>query len=215
MIPVESYGVNETEDVLERRKHRVRGFVGIVAIAVLVILGVLIGSTCVTRRAPVLNMVSIVPAGVFDDSGEMWLLTLSISNPDNRHWRGTEIHIKDVGSSIEARVTDRWIAVEGKLGCHLNSWQKRDIVLLLPAGSNLCRFSLQYTGSTPSFKRQPIKGRLEWVAEQLPWPIRKHLPLSFWRWVGYGPDYAPSADWREIRVEMPLPPSKPTKGSIG
>src|SRR5882672_5197732 len=132
------------------RVRRVLG--GTLALAAVVILVVSIGPHHTNHRPPVLTLVSMEPAGIFDYTGEMWLVTLSIVNPNNPPRPENSLYVKDMGISIEARVTNMWVGVEGTLACHLSSGQNHESLLLFPAGADYCRLSLQYTGSTPSFK---------------------------------------------------------------
>jgi len=164
----------------------------------------------------VLNLVSMEPAAMFDDIGEMWLVTLSISNPDNPPRYENNLFVKDTGRAIEAPVRDRWIQVqeERSLACHLPAGQKHgthETLLLMPAGTRCCRVSLQYTGSSASFK-----GRLLWLAERLPQFIRFRLSYKVWRWLGFN-RYEPRSDWRQIIVELPLRPApfRPGGASTG
>src|SRR5260370_11568000 len=61
---------------------------------------------------PVLNLVSMEAAGIFDDSGaEMWLGTLSISH--SPHLPARPIYVKDSNKPFEAKVPNRWIRVDG------------------------------------------------------------------------------------------------------
>src|SRR6266478_10111430 len=60
-----------------------RVFASGMAVTLVGLLVVLIWPAHTEPRPPVLNLVSMEPAAMFDDIGEMWLVTLSISNPDN------------------------------------------------------------------------------------------------------------------------------------
>ncbi len=183
------------------------------------LLVVLIWPAHTERRPPVLHLVSMEPAAMFDDIGEMWLVTLSISNPDNAPRPENTLFVKDTGRAIEAQVGNRWIGVEGTLACYLPVGQKHEThetLLLMPAGTHSCRLSLQYTGSSASFRGRPVKGRLLWLAERLPQFIRFRLSYKVWRWLGFN-RYEPRSDWRQIIVELPLRPApfRPGGASTG
>jgi len=191
------------------------------AVMLVGLLVVLIWPAHTEPRPPVLNLVSMEPAGMFDDIGEMWLVTLSISNPDNAPRYENDLFVKDTGRAIEAQVGNRWIRVEGErtLACHLPAGQKHEThetLLLMPAGTHSCRVSLQYTGSSLSFRGRPVKGRLLWLAERLPQFIRFRLSYKVWRWLGFN-QYEPRSDWRQIIVELPLRPApfRPGGNSTG
>src|SRR5437667_8979353 len=76
------------DDHLTRSLMRASRFLGGgIAVATAGVLLVLIGRARAEPRPPVLNLVSIEPAGMIDDSGaEMWLVTFNIrnNNPDTR-----------------------------------------------------------------------------------------------------------------------------------
>ena len=189
------------------------------ALAAAVLSTALIGSGHAVPRKPVLSLVSVEPAGIFDEGGEMSLVTLAIGNPDNLPHPENTLHVRGLSKTktIEARVTNVWVGAEGTLVCGLPCGQKAEHVFLLPAGADCCRVSFQYTGSSRSFNRRPVRGRLAWLTERLPLSVRSRLSYRFWRWVGFGPDYLPSSDWRAVTVEIPLsPPSGlPTHASVG
>ena len=189
------------------------------AVILVGLLVVLIWPARTEPRPPVLNLVSMEPAGMFDDIGEMWVVTLSISNPDNAPRYENDLFVKDTGRAIEAQVGNRWIGVEGTLACYLPVGQKHEThetLLLMPAGTHSCRLSLQYTGSSASFRGRPVKGRLLWLAERLPQFIRFRLSYKVWRWLGFN-RYEPRSDWRQIIVELPLRPApfRPGGASTG
>lgn len=179
------------------------------------ILTAAIGARHAVLRPPVFGLVSVESAGIFDDGGEMSLVTLAISNPYNQPRPENTLYLKstDKAKTLAARVTNVWVEVEGTLSCGLPCRQKVETVFLLPAGTDLFRISLHYTGSSPSFKRSGVKARLEWLTERLPLSVRSRLSYKFWRWVGFGPDYLPSSDWRALTVEIPL--SGQSRGPTG
>ena len=157
---------------------------------------------------PALNIASIEPAGMFDERGEMSLLTLIISNRADLPLPENAVHVRNQkkASTVEARISNVWVEVQGALTCHIRPHESRDHFILFPAGVDCFRLSIQYTGSSLSFKKKPIKERLEWLAERLPGALRSRLPRGFWRWVGFGPDYVPNSNWRTLTVEIPLTP---------
>src|SRR5260370_21710170 len=171
-----------------------------VALILVGVLVVLIWPARPEQRPPVLNLVSMEPAGMFDDIGEMWLVTLSISNSDNAPRPENTLFVKDTGRAIEAQVGNRWIRVDGTLACHLPVAQKHETLLLMPAGTHSCRVSLQYTGSSASFK-----GRLLWLAEPLPQFSRFPLSYKVWRWLAFN-HYGPRSDLPHIITKLPPRP---------
>ena len=153
------------------------------------------------RRPPVLNVVQVEPAGVFDASGsEMCLMTLSLSNSASGPYpEDSLLFVKD--GRIDAKVANRWVPTEAALttlaACRLPAGQQYEWMLVLPAATDVCRIRYKYTGA------HLTKGRLSWVAEHLPLVIRFRIPHAFWRWVGF-PGHRPSSLWREESVELPV-----------
>ena len=155
-------------------------------------------------RCPLaLSVVSVEPADIYDDSGaEMWLATLSISNSDVRPRRPENgLYIKNGGKAIEARVAGRWVEVEGGFACKLDPQDTCARSFLLPPGAESCRVRLEYARAVF------VRGRTAWFAERLPRWIRYRMSYKFRRWAGFS-QYGPSSHWREITLEMPLPPKK-------
>src|SRR5579859_1133540 len=115
-----------------------------VALAAAALLTALCGAGQAVPRPPVLNLVSVEPAGIFDEAGEMSLVTLAISNPDNPPRPENTLHVKGLSKTktIEARVTNVWVEVEGTLACGLPSGHKLENLFLLPARTDLFRVSL-------------------------------------------------------------------------
>ena len=170
--------------------------------AVLVV--VLIWSLPTVRRPPVVSLVGMEPAGIFDDAGvEMWLVTLSLSNsyPPTSGYQNY-LYVKNNARGIEARVGNRLIAVKGMLDCGLGPGQRVERMLLMPERVDACRIFLKCVG--PPF----VGGRLAWVAGRLPQFVRSRLPFRFWRWVD-SISYGPGSDWRENSIELPLPSESP------
>lgn len=186
---------------------------GALVVAGSVSLAVLVWPSETRHRLPNLILVSKERAGIFDDTGrEMLLVTLSISASENRPLGPQNIlYVKDSGRRIEAKVANRWNGVDGMLGrCEVGTGQKHDRQLLLPAGTDSCRFWLEYAEASVSFQR----GLLGSVVERLPDGVRVRIPRMFWRWMGY-PYYRPSSHWREISLELPLASGLPVGVSTG
>src|SRR6266851_4030977 len=116
----------------------------------------------------------------------MQLVTLRISYPDNAfRGPGAFIYVKDNGRPIEAKVANRWIAVEGMCGnCVVAPGRERERLLLVRTGTKSCRLWLRYAGSSPSFKGRPFKGRVTWLLEHLPRNVVLKIPQGFGSGVG-------------------------------
>jgi hypothetical protein len=144
----------------------------------------------------VLNIASVEPAGIDDDtSEEMWLVNLRISNSDGRSPSPqNRLYVKSSGSA------NRWIGVEGTMHCALDPGEKCERLLLLPARADACRVCVKYTGASLLFRAE-----LRRIVERMPSWIRFRVSHKFWGWVGFG-DYGPSGHWREINVELPFRP---------
>jgi hypothetical protein len=175
------------------------------------IVAALVAPRLASKRPPLLGLVRAEPAGIFDDNGEMSLVTVCMTYPQSPQQPEDALVVKGSENSVQARVDGRWVGVKGALVFHGNN----ECELLFPAGADVCRLSMQYTGRTRVFKKHPIKGRLEWLAEQLPPSVRSRFSYKFWRWVGF-PEHGPSSDWRTISVELPLAsPSTPAFAPTG
>ena len=87
-------------------------------------------SLSTSTRPPVLSLVSIEPAGILEDTeAEMWLVTFSISNSQNRG----AIYIREHGVPVQANVTTNWIAMEAATAnCGRSSLQNRFAQILTP-----------------------------------------------------------------------------------
>jgi len=161
-------------------------------------------------RSPVLSLVSIEPAGIWDDAGaEMWMVTLSVSNSQisssSDLWVEYSVWVKYSARSFEARVAGRWTGMDVDPWTNsLGPGNRHQVLLLMPAATDSCRVGLKYTGS------RLTGGRLAWLAERLPPFIRFRLSHKFWRWVRF-PQYGPSSHWRGANLELPLrpPPAPP------
>jgi len=153
---------------------------------------------------PTLSVLSVENAGVLDDNDvEMWLLTLCISNQDQiPNYPGYGLYVEDGNRPIEAQVQNRWVPVHGeRFGCFIAPNGRHQILFVVPAGTTSCRAIAKYTGS------RLRKGRLILLAERLPRSVWARLPNKFWRWAGYYPIYGPDSRWREIELEVPIPPA--------
>ena len=116
------------------------------AIALALLVVALIGLVLPLRpshRPPVLKPLNIEPAGIFDDAGQMRLITLSISNPDNPPGPVNTLHIRDATNSIQAKLSNQWHAVEGSLNCALRSGDKHECLILVPYDTTSLHLSLQ------------------------------------------------------------------------
>jgi hypothetical protein len=191
-------GGNQTIATMSRRK--VLG--GVAGVTAAVLLAMYLWPM-LSIRQPVLNVVRVEPAEIIDDTGkEMSLVTFTISNPERRTNHVENLcFVGDSGRRIEAKVADRWIVVERPSlrlwGCQLGPGEKCEEEILLPTGTGACRLWLRYTG--PGFS-----ARLFRLAARLPLAVRRRLSNRFWRWANIS---GPSSHWREIRIELPLPPA--------
>jgi len=180
-------------------KHK--AFARAIVVAGAALVAFLILSLRPVGRPPVLSFVSTEPAGVMDDNGmEMLLVTLSISNSDNRPpTPQNHLYIKENARPIQVRIANRWIEMqETSIACELAPSHKRERLLLLPASADLCRVSVKYTGASLA-----NKGVAAWLAERLPRWIRFRMSYKFWRWVGFT-QYEPSSHWQGFSVELPI-----------
>ena len=186
-----------------------RAITCIIGVAVAGTVLVLMRSAPAVLSPPMVKVVRLEPAGIFDDAGvEMWLATLTLSNSDSRpsSWENG-LYVKNGGTGIEAKVANQWIKVKGMLDCALTPGERAERLILMPAGVDGCRVSLKQVGS------RVVGGRVARVAWHLPQFIRFRLPTRFWLWVGYV-QYGPGSDWQEISLELPLPPKSPRDVSI-
>jgi hypothetical protein len=155
---------------------------------------------------PSVNVVTICRAGVDDDEGkEMWLVTVHIRNPNKAPFSNESLHVKkslyveDGLEPIEVHVTNRWVAITGRLGCHMSPGDMHTTAWVVPAGADACRASLKYTHGVMRDGR--LVGRL---ARRLPDSLQSRLSNSFWEWASY-PQYGWSSNWQEIKIEVPFP----------
>ena len=182
-----------------------RGLALVLALGIVALLALLIAPPQDKLPPQAVTLVSIEPAGVFDNLGEMSLLTLNLDSPtDPLHFQKALV-VRTAEHDVQARVNNHWADVEPIIGWRSFSSTNRECVIVLPAGADSCRLMVHYTWLTRSFKKQPFRGRVEWLAEQFPWCLRRGLSPAFWRWAGF-PEYGPSSRWRVLRMEWPLPP---------
>jgi len=177
-------------------------FLAVSGLGLIVVLLLLLGTR---KRPPTISVASIEPAGVFDDNGEMSLVTLGLKDTDYSGRPEGALCLRSPAHPIEARVKDRWVRVDGRLDWRGGRGGVRECDLLLPAGANACRFTVEYTGATRVFRKHPIKGPILWVVEQLPLSVRRRFSYKFWRWAGF-PEYGPGTGWRRISFEVPFAP---------
>jgi hypothetical protein len=192
--------MKKIEESLGRAWPRVGLTVTLVVLAAAWLLITLAWSGPIMHFAPVLGVAGIEPSGIFDDSGsEMWLVTFSISNSANLPPTAQNyLYLDDGKNRIEARVANRWTEVMGSWDFHaLPPGHEYEKMFLVPKDTDLCRVSLKYTGA------KLIKGRIAWLAEHLPQPIRYRMSYKFWRWVGFS-DYGPCSSWREMTLELTI-----------
>ena len=177
------------------------------ALACVALLVVALATPLPTRlRAPVVSLVSMEPAKIFDDTGkEMWLASLRISNPNTKTPPRPEnsLYVKDF--KIQIKVTNVWVEIETQPDCQLFGGDKCERLCLFPADADYSRCSLKYTGTTPIFSTSIPKNRLHRAVQQLPLFIRRRLPSGFWKRIGFGPDYyGPSSTWQTASSDMPI-----------
>jgi len=181
--------------------------IAIIAVAIAALLLPLILPTRLRAPPPTLTLVKMEPIHIIDDSGmEMWVVTLIITDSDIRPPKPENSeYVANSGSRIEAKVAGRWIEVPGSLECSLGPGIISERMLLLPARTDACRVCLKYTDAAL------YNGRIEWLAEHLPSFIRVRFSYKFWRWAGFQ-QYGPSSNWREIHLDLPLPPRSAASG---
>jgi hypothetical protein len=186
------------------RRHRVQaGMIGS-GLALGAILTMLIWPAPAVPRAPGLSL-RITPSGVSDDSGtELWMVHLCMSNSSKGSFNPGKdaLYIKETGRPLETRIKGRWVKLKEPLGTHsIGPGACSERLLLLPALAESCRVSLLYAGSVPTFTGRPFRGRVGWLAEQLPLSLRRRVPRFFWN--GYTL-FKPSSTWHEMSAEIPL-----------
>jgi len=175
----------------------VTGFIGVIlAVSLLV----LIWPTRTAPRPPALSLLSVEPADGFtdDDGTEMLLVTVSLSNP-NASRPENFLYISNSGRGVEARVVNRWVGVGGRLDCGLSPGQKSRWMFVMPAHAGVCRVCVKYAGASLS-----MAARVRKLLEHIPWRLRSGISPRIW-WMGR--DFSPTPPWREIHLEIALPPA--------
>jgi hypothetical protein len=175
--------------------------VGLLAIAAIALVAGLLFRGAPEPPPIVLKIVSFEPAGIYDDKGEMWAVTLQMQRNDSQRGRsGPPIYVDDYGRA-EARIADRWSPVDKFTAkCVLYDFQKHDMLFALPTTAVSCRLNLKWT------RGRLVSGRLWKFAENLTAGPKARALLFKLHWAifsGY-PRYAPSSHWHEFAVELPL-----------
>jgi hypothetical protein len=121
-----------------------------------------------------------------DDAGaEPWLVTLTITN------RGSEnLYFANEWIPVESKVGDHWIETENRFGLTwLAPGWHRDVLLLMPVGTESCRLSLKW--APPSWPYRM-------------WGLGKkfgvRVPAKFYRWALEAKHH-----WIKTRIEIPFP----------
>jgi hypothetical protein len=179
---------------------------GVIVVCLVALLTILLWPERTKLDPPSISIVRVENAGVDDDEGkEMWLVTVSICNPNNDPFADeslytkNSLYVEDGVQPIEVRVTNRWVAIRGGLGCHMGPGEVHTTAWVVPAGADACRASLKYTN--PEIHNYKWLARL---AMRLPRWFQTRLPNGFWQWSNT-PQYRRSSNWREINIELPFP----------
>jgi hypothetical protein len=172
--------------------------VGVLAIAAMALLAGLLFRELPEPPPIVLKLMSVEPAGIYDETNEMWVVTLRMQQIAS----GPPIYINDTGRS-QARVADRWTQVEKVTGT-FELYGYHELQFLLPANTDACWVNLKWAHG------RLVSGRLWMFAERLTvWP-KARLWLFMWCQRNRDfPRYEPSSRWQEFTVELPLPQSSP------
>ena len=188
----------------------------LISVVVTAVVALLIGSSRSGLRPPVIRLVSVEPAGMFDENGrEMRLLTLAVRNenpPKRRDASRDAFYVEDSARGVEVRMSNSWITVAWAtnlwgLGARLGPGDDNQRGLaLVPGGNDRCRVWIKY--AVPSLSG---KGLLEYAVTRLPLSIRSRISYKFWRWVGFPSIYRPG-HWRQISVELALRPASGQPG---
>jgi hypothetical protein len=187
---------------------------GAVAAGTTALLLVLVLRARTNLDPPVLELVSIEPAGISDVKGtELWLVTFNIRNcnPDTPQARArNSLSVKGGGKVIEAKVGNRWRGVEGTslfLGPRkeigIRPGEQYESQLLTSVGTDSCRVWLNYRGYSTSLT---TKGVANFIALRLPVSVRSRISYKFWRWVGFSGFYQDDAPWQTTCLELVLRP---------
>jgi hypothetical protein len=183
------------------RKRRI--VAGVIVVCVVAVVTLLLWPERTKIEPPAVSVAKIESAGVDDDEGkEMWLVTLSIRNPNNARFADEGIYTKkslyvEDGAPIEFRVTNSWVAIKGGLGCYMSPGDKHETAFAVPAGANACRVFLKYTHGV-------MYRRSAGLAMRLPHYLRSRIPNGLWQWLGYA-RHRPSSNWQEINIVVPFP----------
>jgi hypothetical protein len=89
-----------------------------------------------------LKMVSVQPAEIINESGEMFcLVTLSVHNP-----KSVGLQFENNQMIFEARVSNHWVEASNHwtLGL-LRAGNTREVLVLIEPGADACRFRLRYS----------------------------------------------------------------------
>jgi hypothetical protein len=151
---------------------------GVIVVCLIALITMLLWPERTKLDPPAVSVVRIENAGVDDDEGkEMWLVTLRISNPnkapfdpENSVYIKSSLSVEGGAYPIEVRVTNRRVAITGKLGCRISPGDKHEIAWVVPAGADACRASLKYTHGVMR------DGALTGLARRLPRGLRRRLP---------------------------------------
>jgi hypothetical protein len=185
-------------------------------LAVAILAAVASASVLLWPKAPwspplALSFVRTEPSGMFDDRGlESWLVTLKITNFDRlTPSYGTQVYFRSTDRLWDVKMGNRWVPLPGNghdLNYSLLPGGISEQMILVPAGTQACRFSLKCT------RAKLVDGRLAWLAERLPRAIGSRIPPKVWRWLGFT-TYGPSSDGRTLDLELPISPLPVTEAA--
>ncbi len=145
---------------------------------------------------PVIKLLKVQPAGVFDDAGaELLLVSLSVSN--SAVSPNEPIYVNDSGVSLEANVANHWIPLDGRVGLRA-LWPAQNghgLEVVVPANATACRIHFKWAYA------RLAAGRMRWIAERSWCPARISTRLWSLGWGGF-PRYRPSSRWHDTAVEL-------------
>ena len=175
---------------------RVRRYIGIVVVVIgfVALAAVLFGTL---RSGFDMNVVNFEPSSMFDDAGrEALLLTLSLRNRDS-----LAVNIKQI-TTFQAKVINRWIDVKQNITFDwIAPGRKSTWMLVVPAGTDACRFHLNYQSETWKSRLMVILGPTgRRLLAKSPLFVRK------WLWPDQYKTTYVSPRWKQITLEVPLPP---------
>jgi hypothetical protein len=81
---------------------------------------------------------------MLDDTAQMWLVTLSISN-SNDSARSGPMFVSEGEKPFEAKVANQWIPIEARIGLRNLNFRPYNVDLILPAMADACRANLKWT----------------------------------------------------------------------